>query len=56
MKLIYKGKGCEIWAQFDHTAEVYELFFDPEGESYTGWVTDTLAQARAAAKYIIEEQ
>jgi len=55
MKLIAKQKGREIWANFDHSAEVWELFFDSEGESYTGWNTDSLIDAKAAAKYIFAE-
>ena len=31
MRLITKKNGIEIWAQFDQTAQVYELFFDNEG-------------------------
>ena len=56
MQLIAKKKGREIWAQFDHTAQVWELFFDPEGETYTGWCCDSLKDSKAAAKYIFEEQ
>ena len=56
MKLIAKQKGYEIWAQFDQTAQVYELFFDREGESYTGWNVDSIKDAVAAAKYIFAEQ
>jgi hypothetical protein len=56
MKLITRQKGYEIWAQFDQAAQVYELFFDSEGESYTGWNVDSLKDAAAAAKYILAEQ
>ncbi len=56
MKLIAKQKGYEIWAQFDQTAQVYELFFDCDGESYTGWNVDSLKDAAAAVKYILAEQ
>lgn len=55
MTLIAKRNGREIWAQFDQTAQVYELFFDDQGETYTGWCVDSLADAKAAAKYIVEE-
>jgi hypothetical protein len=56
MKLIARQKGYEIWAQFDQTAQVYELFFDCDGESYTGWNVDSLKDAVAAVKYIIADQ
>jgi cyclopropane fatty-acyl-phospholipid synthase-like methyltransferase len=55
MTLIAKKNNREIWAHFDHSAEVYELFFDKEGESYTGWNVDSIKDAKAAAKYIFEE-
>lgn len=56
MKLISKQNGYEIWAQFDQTAQVYELFFDNKGESYTGWYVDSLKDAAAAVKHIIADQ
>ena len=55
MKLIAKKQGYEIWAKFDQSAQVYELFFDREGESYTGWNADSLKDAAAAVKYILAE-
>lgn len=55
MKLIAKKQGYEIWAQFDQTAQVYELFFDDSGESYTGWAVDSLKDAAAAVPYILAE-
>lgn len=55
MTLITKIKGYEIWAQFDQSAQVYELFFDNEGETYTGWYVDSLKDAKVAAQYIIKE-
>lgn len=55
MRLIAKKQGYEIWAQFDQQAHVYELFFDREGESYTGWSVDSLKDAAAAVDYILAE-
>ena len=55
MRLITKKNGIEIWAEFDQTAQVYELFFDNEGQTYTGWCVDSIKDAEAASKYIIEE-
>lgn len=54
-KLILKKNGYEIWAKFDHDAEVYELFFEQECESYTGWAVDSLKDAKKAVEYIIAE-
>jgi len=45
MRLISKQNGYEIWAKFDFSAKVYELFWDIEGESYTGWAVDSLQDA-----------
>ena len=56
MKFIAKQNGYEIWAQFDQSAQVYELFFDREGESFTGWEVDSLKDAVVAAKYIFAEK
>jgi len=56
MRLITKKNGIEIWAQFDQTAQVYELFFDNEGQTYTGWAVDSIKDAQAASVYIIQEQ
>jgi hypothetical protein len=56
MRLIIKKNGIEIWAQFDQTAQVYELFFDNEGLTYTGWAVDSIKDALAASVYIIQEQ
>lgn len=56
MRLITKKQGYEIWAQFDQTAQVYELFFDREGENYTGWCVDSLKDAAVAANYILAEE
>ena len=51
-----KKKGIEIWAQFDQSAQVYELFFDNEGQTYTGWAVDSIKDALEASTYIIQEQ
>ena len=56
MRLITKQGKIEIWAQFDKSAQVYELFFDKEGETYTGWCVDSIKDAVLASKSIIEEQ
>ena len=38
-------KGFEVWAHYDHTAEVYELFASEDAIDYVG-CADTLAEAR----------
>lgn len=55
MTLVAKQGNREIWANFDHSAQVYELFFDSEGETFTGWNVDSLKDARIAAKHIFAE-
>jgi hypothetical protein len=55
MLFITKKHGFEIWAKFDQSAQVYELFFDREGESFTGWAADSLKDARHLAPQIIEQ-
>jgi hypothetical protein len=54
-KLIFKKNGYEIWAKWDTEAQVYELFFEQECESYTGWAVDSLKDAKSASEYIIQE-
>lgn len=56
LTLISARKGYEMWAKFDQEAQVYEIFFDQECESYTGWSVDSLKDAKAAVAHIIEEQ
>jgi hypothetical protein len=56
MRLITKQNGYEIWAKFDQSAQVYELFFDREGETFTGWSVDSLKDAAAAVPYILAER
>jgi hypothetical protein len=53
--LISSRKGYEIWAKWDAEAQVYELFFEQECESYTGWAVDSLKDAKSASEYIINE-
>lgn len=56
MLFIAKKSTVEIWAQFDQSAQVYELFFDREGEAFTGWAVDSLKDAKHVASQIIEEK
>ncbi len=56
MKLITKKHGYEIWAEFDQDSQTYALFFDEEGQTYTGWDVDSIKDAQVASTYIIQEQ
>ena len=56
LTLINASSGWEMWARFDQDAQVYEIFFDQECESYTGWAVDSLKDAMKAVRYIIAEQ
>jgi hypothetical protein len=55
MTLVAKQGNREIWATFDQSAQVYELFFDREGETFTGWYVDSIKDAKVAAKHIFAE-
>lgn len=55
MTKVYSKGGFEIWAQYDHTADVYELFYSPDGDDYCGCV-DTMAEARKLAQKIVAER
>jgi hypothetical protein len=44
MHKIVDVNGFEVWARYDSTAEVYELF-----ANYIGWA-DTLAEARQVGR------
>lgn len=54
MTLICKRKGYEIWAAFDESAQVWELFFDADGVSYAG-CADTIREAKMVAKFVLNE-
>lgn len=56
MYFITKKSHVEVWAQFDHTAQVYELYFDQEGRSFTGWLADSIKDAAQLAPRIIQEK
>lgn len=56
MTLIYKfHNGREIWAHFDKSAEVYELFASEDGSDYLG-CADTLTEARKLALVIANDE
>jgi hypothetical protein len=44
----------EVWAQFDPTAEVWELFASKECDDYLG-CADTLTEAKAVAREWFED-
>lgn len=41
--------GREVWAIWDATAEVWELFASPEGDDYIG-CADTIPEAQQVAR------
>ena len=56
MRKVLEKNGYEVWASWDATAEVYELFNDKEeGSCYVG-VADTLAEAVIVAQWYVDEQ
>lgn len=55
MRKILEKHGYEVWAKWDATAEVYELFNDREDGAYIG-CADTMAEAVTVAKLFIDEQ
>jgi hypothetical protein len=48
-----ESKGLEVWAAWDDSAEVYELFTDAEGEGYIG-CADTKQEAVKIARWWTE--
>lgn len=55
MKRIANRNGFEVWAHFDRTAKVYELFASEDGGDYVG-DADTLSQAQKYAEQWISER
>lgn len=51
MQKIATAKGYEVWAQYDSSADVWELFASEDGDDYLG-CADTLQEAREAAQRI----
>jgi hypothetical protein len=54
MQKLAANKGWEVWAQYDRTAGVWELFSEETAEAYLG-CADTLSEARKLAKDIIAD-
>jgi len=54
MRRIYQDKKYEIFAAYDHTAEVYELFTEETAECYIG-CADTIKEAEKIAKEYARE-
>lgn len=52
---IYASNGYEVWAKYDKSAELYELFTDKDGVGYVG-CSDTLEEADVIAKDWVQEQ
>jgi hypothetical protein len=43
-----------VWAQFDDSADVIELFTDPEGEGYVGCADDNAEAYKVAVEWVEE--
>ena len=55
MELVEKfAKGYEAYAQFDESAQVFEIFTDKEGEGYIG-CADTMVEALQVAREWYQE-
>jgi hypothetical protein len=54
MILLAQRHGRKIYAQHDQTADVWELFFDTDGEGYAGYA-DSLGEAREMAKWVLDD-
>jgi len=55
MRKILAKKGYEVWAKWDATAEVFELFSDSDAVGYIGFA-ETIAEATKIGTWHIEEQ
>ena len=54
MRLIYEKKGYQVFAQYDSSAEVIELFSDDDLQGYVG-CADTDQEAINIAREWVEE-
>jgi hypothetical protein len=50
----FPDMGREIWAKYDESAELYELFYSEECDDYCG-CADTKAECKAVAREIANE-
>ena len=55
MRKILATKGYEVWAKWDATAAVFELFSDSDAVGYIGFA-ETIAEAIKIGTWHIEEQ
>jgi hypothetical protein len=53
--LVTRNGNREVWSLYDTSAEVYELFAEPECECYVG-CADTRAEARRVALDWLNEE
>ena len=54
MTKIFSSRHYEVWAKFDPTAKVYELFASRDATDYIG-CADTKAEALKVAKRWVDE-
>jgi hypothetical protein len=55
MRKILAKLGYEVWAKWDETAEVFELFSDSDAVGYIGFA-ESIAEATKIGTWHIEEQ
>ena len=55
MRKILAKHGYEVWARWDETAEVFELFSDSDAVGYIGFA-ESIAEAIKIGTWHIEEQ
>lgn len=55
IKLIYRYRSCEVWARYDPTADLYELFASSDADDPIG-EADTITDAKKFAKQYCLEQ
>ena len=55
MRKVLEKHGYEVWARWDDTAEVYELFNDRDDGAYIGFA-ESLTEATKIGTWWVEEQ
>ena len=55
MRKVLEKHGYEVWARWDATADVYELFNDRDDGAYIGFA-ESLTEATKIGTWWVEEQ
>jgi hypothetical protein len=58
MRKVFEKVGYEVWAKWDSSAEVYELFNDAVCDEGTVWIgyADTIEEAHEIGKQYVYER